>query len=1352
ITGVTTDANALINKIVGPGITVSPGATLTGGPLSAGFWSDGVNEGILLTTGDVYFAEPPNNDDGFLSSGYASLSGDTDLDAIIPNGPTTDCTSLEFEFESAGGDLFFEFVFASEEYNEFVDGIFNDAFAFFLDGQNIALIPGTNTPVSIDTVNLGVNAGYYNNNDDGTYGSLIGYDGFTDVLTAEALGLVPGKHTIKMVISDVFDEIYDSGVFIKAGTFSDERPETEVQNWSVTPIGGDWNDSNDPRDQGQTIIDANMITNSLEWGIRFDASARDTAANLPHPGSVAPLREINTQRLLPGIMIENNVLAFGGTGGILFSGDDNSLGSIGAVPFGRIVNNTIYGASDATVGGTGIQVGINASPTVLNNIVAGTNVGIQVDPSSNSTVIGATVYQDNNTDTVGTGLGTFPIQLAPNDPLFVDAARANFYLMAGSRAIDSSLNSLADRPALTTVRDPLGIPNSPILAPEYDLFGQLRADDPAVNPPAGSGQNIFKDRGALDRIDIAGPTVRVTDPLDNDNAGNDRNPEEGEVLIVGETVYVFELQLFDVNGIGIDDDSVTSDTLQLYRDGVLLQLGRDYSFAYNSTNDVIRLVPASGIWINGSTYTIVLDNSAGGIRDEANNPLAPNQPGGETIFTIALSGVDYGDAPDPSYPSLAENDGARHVVISDYHLGNRVSHEIDSHQNTVATGDPFDDGVRFDLAVLMGSTVDVTIDVSLPANPPAELRNGGFIDAWIDYNNDGVWDDPADPSDDFEHVLASYHVDEGVNIVPLAIPAVSAEVQPGKVFTRFRFSSDGGLSPTGEAANGEVEDYQIHMVEFLEDFGDAPDPDYPTLLSNNGPRHTIVPGFHLGSSVDYELDGQPDADATGDDFTRVSDEDGVISAAGLFQGLSSEVTVIASAAGMLDAWVDFNADGDWDDPGEQIFASQALVAGDNPLLFAVPEDAVLGETFGRFRFSDTGGLSYDGPAADQYAPVGEVEDHKLVIVDPPYDFGDAPDPPHATLLENNGARHRQDPGTPLFLGAGVDTELDGLPTVLADGDDLDGTDDDDGVVFNTPLAIGEFASVTVTSSMDGGLLNAWIDFNNDGDWADTGEHVFFNTYLVAGENTLPFSVPSNAVKATKPYARFRVSTQANLSFDGVAPNGEVEDYQVQLVGVPEDFGDAPDPTYPTLAANDGARHQIDWDFHLGPAIDHEPDALPNPTATGDDMDYSSDEDGIVFDTPNLIPGHTIGLTANVVNNSLNSNDGYLNAWIDFNGDGDWADTGEQIFTDQLLATGDNALSFVVPEEIDGVPLMGVTTFARFRFSHISGLSYDGPAADVENAPDGEVEDYRVEIVVGGGSISGYKFDDRNANGIWDADM
>ena len=158
------------------------------------------------------------------------------------------------------------------------------------------------------------------------------------------------------------------------------------------------------------------------------------------------------------------------------------------------------------------------------------------------------------------------------------------------------------------------------------------------------------------------------------------------------------------------------------------------------------------------------------------------------------------------------------------------------------------------------------------------------------------------------------------------------------------------------------------------DFGDAPDT-YGTLLASNGARHAITGGLYLGVSVDGEIDGQPDATATGDDSDGNDDEDGVVFSFSPVQGMSSAaVQVTASANGLLNAWVDFNADGDWADAGEQIFTDQSLVAGVNNLIFTVPASAVIGDTFARFRVDSSGGLIPTGSAAD-----GEVEDYMITI-------------------------------------------------------------------------------------------------------------------------------------------------------------------------------------------------------------------------------------------------------------------------------------------------------------------------------------------------------------------------------------
>ncbi len=157
------------------------------------------------------------------------------------------------------------------------------------------------------------------------------------------------------------------------------------------------------------------------------------------------------------------------------------------------------------------------------------------------------------------------------------------------------------------------------------------------------------------------------------------------------------------------------------------------------------------------------------------------------------------------------------------------------------------------------------------------------------------------------------------------------------------------------------------------DWGDAPDPTYPTLRTSNGAYHLIVLGFHLGQSVDGEPDGLPSPDALGDDTFGMDDEDGVAFLTPILPGDMAGLEIIASAPGYVDAWIDFDGDGNWNQPGDQILASEPVVAGSNVLSVAIPASAQLNlATFARFRLSRTGGLPPDGPAQD-----GEVEDYHV---------------------------------------------------------------------------------------------------------------------------------------------------------------------------------------------------------------------------------------------------------------------------------------------------------------------------------------------------------------------------------------
>lgn len=583
-------------------------------------------------------------------------------------------------------------------------------------------------------------------------------------------------------------------------------------------------DENPHRQQGQILLQGNRITEPLEFGVRIDASERD-GGNRPHPGAPRNLSELNTQRWAAGLTVENNIIAGADQGGILFSGDP---AADAAVVFGRIINNTIYGDED-DIQGVGITVSENASPTLINNIISKFAVGINVDATSVSTVIGGTAYQGNTVNTVGTSVGSFALLLDPlsptdpPEPLFIDAENGNFYLAPNSKAIDSSINSLQDRPFMVSIGSPLGIAPSPILAPERDAFGQLRVNDPDVPSPPGLGSNVFKDRGALDRADFAGPSAVLIVPEDDSPEGADLDSNPNSVFFVGQTVTAFSLQIVDgvlpadpQAGAGVDDSTVSASKFLLRRNGVLLTLGVDYFFSYDSLNNIARFIAAQGIWTEG-TYILNVDNSAAsGVLDVAGNIIKPNNLDGETEFIVRLATADFGDAPDPDYPTVIASQGAVHVLTQGVYLGTGVTADNDGLPSSEALGDT-DDGVQFGGDLFGGQSTNITVRASI----------AGKLDAWVDFNRDGDWDDAG------EQVFASRSVNAGLNTLSITVPGGAVI---GESFARFRFSTAGGLTPTGLATDGEVEDYLVEI---------APPVTYSVVVTSTG-----------GKELAKDLDGR----------------------------------------------------------------------------------------------------------------------------------------------------------------------------------------------------------------------------------------------------------------------------------------------------------------------------------------------------------------------------------------------------------------------------------------------------------------------------------------------------------------
>lgn len=156
------------------------------------------------------------------------------------------------------------------------------------------------------------------------------------------------------------------------------------------------------------------------------------------------------------------------------------------------------------------------------------------------------------------------------------------------------------------------------------------------------------------------------------------------------------------------------------------------------------------------------------------------------------------------------------------------------------------------------------------------------------------------------------------------------------------------------------------------DWGDAPS-SYGTLLADNGPRHELTENLYLGfSKPDGESDGL--AFAVNDDSSNEDDEDAVGFITPLERGLDSLIQITVVGSGYLNAWIDWNGDGTFDDELEKVFDDKALDSGTRLLSFRVPVDAQIGSSWARFRYSTAQGLTPLGGAPD-----GEVEDYSLNI-------------------------------------------------------------------------------------------------------------------------------------------------------------------------------------------------------------------------------------------------------------------------------------------------------------------------------------------------------------------------------------
>lgn len=256
-----TNATTAVNTLKGSiGITIS-NATFSGNPTQLALLTNangiiGFTKGVIITTGSSLFAQTMNTSNvGDQSVISGNTSQDVDLLQLLGGGTQNSPAILEFDFTTTGAHPYFKYVFLSDEYNAYAPSPYHDGFGFFISGPgisgpfsnnaiNIANVPNTSNPVSVNTINACTNSSYYRNNCrlnnsgnciaqqsgqcTGTSTSLnnhkIPYNAFTTVLSAKANLTCNANVTYhcKIVIANIRDNIYDSGIILEAGSLNSD--------------------------------------------------------------------------------------------------------------------------------------------------------------------------------------------------------------------------------------------------------------------------------------------------------------------------------------------------------------------------------------------------------------------------------------------------------------------------------------------------------------------------------------------------------------------------------------------------------------------------------------------------------------------------------------------------------------------------------------------------------------------------------------------------------------------------------------------------------------------------------------------------------------------------------------------------------------------------------------------------------------------------------------------------------------------------------------------------------------------------------------------------------------------------
>ena len=713
-------------------------------------------------------------------------------------------------------------------------------------------------------------------------------------------------------------------------------------------------------------------------------------------------------------------------------------------------------------------------------------------------------------------------------------------------------------------------------------------------------------------------------------------------------------------------------------------------------------------------YGIIAQNSAG---------LAT----GDVVNLTVLS-LDFGNAPDPGYPTLLTSDGARHHIVAGNRLGASVGFEPDGAPGATPADN---DGVAFLEPILAGQNVSLTVIASTP----------GRLDAWLDFNRNNSWADAG------ERIFNNTALTAGTNWLSLAVPT---GISFGTSAARFRFSTAGGLNFNGEAQDGEVEDYVVQLrpaVDLGVMLSATPQPVrvgsnliFSITVTNAGPSaasavmltNRLPAGVSFvsvsasqgtcandGGTVQCALGNLPASGSATLAVTATAVTDGLLT--NQVSVLSAETDVLLlnnTAASVSSAFFQ---------PVILTHPQSVIVTNGTPVTFSVMATGtalryqwrrgaleIAGATNASFliasaQTNDAGAYSVritnEVGSVVSLAASLTVRVPASIIVPPqnqmvveggsatfsvvargtePLHFQwqfqnvDLPDSTNATLVINNA--QPADAGEyRVVVVNDFAVEISGpatLTVVIAPS------------IVGHPQSRTNFAgsSTLFTAVVSGTPPLAY-------QWRFNG------TNLLSGQTNATLLLTNLQLA----HAGYYSITASNLG-------GLVASAAAELTVIEVDFGDAPEAMgYSTSLQFNGARHRLVPGVRLGALADFEPDGASSVSANGDDLTGFADEDGVVFTTPPRIRQIAVlQVTA--------STNGFLDGWVDFNANGSWLEHEDQIFASRALLPGVNVLTFTVPSGA-----VVTNTIARFRFSTMGGLSDDGWAED------GEVEDYAVAV-------------------------